>query len=571
MQKILGLDIGTYSIKALIIWNNYKNLKIFKFIEKKIEYDTKMSLQIAQQKTLANLLTEEQFDYDLAYGALDSRFVSIHKVDFKNIKKRDLPGFLRNELESSSPFAIEDSIFDYQIINSDKKSSSALAILCEKERIKQLLETFEQGQIKVKIIDIEHLTYLNIISYLIPDPHTQLASAVSKSKNITKNCFLILNIGHTKTTLTFLDHKNILYTRVIRIAGNYFTEILQEKFNLSLKEAEEIKKIVTLNPDSFQKDFKEKEEAISFILSQALLEIGIEILRTIHSLEEKEKIKVHSIYLCGGSSKIKGIENYLEKIFSIPVSFFSLRKENLDSKKLKDFEKPDPHFDLPLYAQCLSSTLRGVPDRDVRSKINFRQGEFAQINNYEKIITQIYLYAITIFVILCFLFVSYIVRFYFFKKEYNILKNDFRKNTISLFSGEPYALKIISSKKSMNFEDYSKKSLSLIKENLKNRKKILYKYEKSQNSFPLKILNDISKLIPKEIYFEVSEFNLKKDYLYIEAETDQKSNILKIVQKISKSKFLYNIKENTVDQKELNENALHYFSLSAAFSEEEGD
>ena len=30
MQKILGLDIGTYSIKAAIIWNDYKIINDYK-------------------------------------------------------------------------------------------------------------------------------------------------------------------------------------------------------------------------------------------------------------------------------------------------------------------------------------------------------------------------------------------------------------------------------------------------------------------------------------------------------------------------------------------------------------
>ena len=140
MQKILGLDIGTYSIKAVIIWNdfkvinNYKNYLIHQLIEQKIEYKDGVSEKAAQIIAIDTLVKKNQLVFDVVYAAIDSRHVSIRKVDFDNIRKRDILGFLENELESTSPFAMEDSILDYQIIEYTKKHSSVLAVLKLLER-----------------------------------------------------------------------------------------------------------------------------------------------------------------------------------------------------------------------------------------------------------------------------------------------------------------------------------------------------------------------------------------------------------------------------------------------------
>ncbi|MBX9837337.1 MAG: pilus assembly protein PilM, partial [Silvanigrellaceae bacterium] len=135
MQKILGLDIGTYSIKAAIIWNDYKiindykNYLVHQLIEQKIEYKEGINEKEAQTQAIDALIKNYNLEFDTVYAAIDSKNVSIRKVDFQNIRKRDIVGFLENELESSSPFAIEDSILDYQIIEYTKNKSSVLSVL----------------------------------------------------------------------------------------------------------------------------------------------------------------------------------------------------------------------------------------------------------------------------------------------------------------------------------------------------------------------------------------------------------------------------------------------------------
>ncbi len=572
MQKILGLDIGTYSIKAVILWNDYKNYRVHQLIEQKVEYKEGVSEKAAQTAAIDILIQQNQLEFDVVYAALDSRNISIRKVDFENIRKRDIPGFLENELESTSPFAIEDSILDYQIIEFTKTHSSVLAVLCKKEVIKNILDIIEQEHLRVKVLDVDNLAYLNMISYLVKDMHS--ISNDNDTENIdamkqSASCYLIINIGHSKTTLTFMAEKKVLYTRIISIAGDYFNQVLKQQFELNYHEAEILKCFVgTIITDPLEGD-DSKRNLVASVLSQAMSELSREILRTIQSFQAKENIKIKSLFLTGGSSKIKGVQKYFESALKIPITYISLKKENFIFED-DEFSDNANEASMAVYSQVLAIAMRGLPVIGITSKINLRKGEFAQVSNYDKLIRQIFLYSSATAIVLICLLISYFFRSIMYNKEINFLKNQFRKDAVSMFSGEPYSLRIISSKKDWDFRSYGEEAITLLKQSMNDKKELLENYSSVEPALPLKIINQISQAVPKEIYFEVSEFRIQDNQLYIEAETNNPDNIAKIIEKISKIKSLNQVTKKSQSNKVSSEKKLIHFSLVASTANGEG-
>jgi type IV pilus assembly protein PilM len=572
MQKILGLDIGTYSIKAVILWNDYKNYRVHQLLEQKIEYKEGVSEKAAQTAAIDALLQQNQLEFDVVYAALDSRNVSIRKVDFENIRKRDIPGFLENELESSSPFAIEDSILDYQIIEFAKSRSSVLAVLCKKEVIKNILDIIEQEHLRVKVLDVDNLTYLNMVSYLVKDTHSLLDDNDIEEIDTIKqspSCSLIINIGHSKTTLTFMADKKVLYTRIISIAGDYFNQILKQQFELDYQDAEILKCFVgsmLMDPSEGEDS---KRNLVASVLSQAISELSGEVLRTIQSFQAKENIKIKSLYLTGGSSKIRGIQKYFESSLKTSVSNVSLKKENFIFED-DEFSDNANEASMAVYSQTLAISMRGLQVIGVTSKINLRKGEFAQASNYDKLIRQILLYSSATAIVLFCLLLSYFFRSFMYNNEIDTLKNQFRKEVISMFAGEPYNLRVISSKKDWDFRGYGDEAIALLKQSMKDKKALLENYSSIEPSLPLKIINQVSQAVPKNIYFEVSEFRVQDNQLYLEAETNNSDNIAKIIEKMSKIKSLNQVTKKSQSNKVGSEKKLIHFSLVASITNGEG-
>ncbi|MGY3803690.1 pilus assembly protein PilM [Pigmentibacter ruber] len=576
MQKILGLDIGTYSIKAVIIWNDYKiindykNYLVHQLIEKKIEYKEGLSEKEAQTQAIDALIKEYNIEFDLVFAAIDAKNVSIRKVDFQNIRKRDIVGFLENELESSSPFAIEETILDYQIIDYTKNRSSVLAVLVKKDVIRDILEIIEKEHLRVKVLDIDNLTYLNMLSFLDKDP--ELPEHIDdntnqQQTNITAS--LIINIGHSKTTLTFLADKKVLYTRIISIAGDYFNQVLKQKLNIEYPEAEILKHYVSSMETFASEDANSKRNLVSIILADAISELGIEILRTIQSFQVKENIQIQTVFISGGSSKIKGIKDYLHIILKVPVSNIRIKKENFmfEDDEHSDYGGVDS---LATFSQALAISMRGLPVIGIASKVNLRKGEFAQISNYDKLIKQIFLYASAAAIVLVCLFISYFIRSILYNQEIDTLKAQFRKDVISMANGEPYSLRAISSKKDWDFKNYGNEAINFLKQNMKDKEKIVENYSSASPSLALNVMSQVSRAIPKELYFEVSEFRIQDDQLYIEAETNSPENLNKIIDKLSKMKELSQVTKKSQSNKLGSDKKIIHFAVSAAVNVGEG-
>ncbi len=576
MQKILGLDIGTYSIKAVIIWNDYKiindykNYLVHQLIEKKIEYREGVSFKEAQTRAIDALIKEYNIEFDLVFAAIDAKNVSIRKVDFQNIRKRDIVGFLENELESSSPFAIEDTILDYQIIDYTKNRSSVLAVLAKKEVIRDILEIIEKEHLRVKVLDVDNLTYLNMLSFLDKDSDLpEHIEDTSKSQQISISSNVIINIGHSKTTLTFLADKKVLYTRIISIAGEYFNQVLRQKLEIEYEEAEILKHYVSSMEANSSEDPASKRNIVALILADAITELGIEILRTIQSFQVKENIQINTIFITGGSSKIKGIKEYFDVMLKVPVSNVKIRKENF-------MFEDDEHSDyagaesLATFSQALAISMRGLPVIGVASKVNLRKGEFAQISNYDKLIRQIFLYSSSTAIVLFCLFISYFIRSVLYNQEINSLKVQFRKDVIAMANGEPYSLRAISSKKDWDFKNYGGEAINFLKQNMKDKERLVEYYASTNPSLPLNLMSQVSRAIPKELYFEVSEFRVQDGQFYIEAETNSPENITKIIDKLSKMKELSQVVKKSQSSKIGSDKKIIHFSISASVNIGEG-
>ncbi|RDB36238.1 MAG: hypothetical protein DCC88_06055 [Spirobacillus cienkowskii] len=568
MQKILGLDIGSYSVKATILWNDFKNFTVKKIVEQKIDYKEGVEHNASLVTAIDILIHENQLEYDVVYAALDSRSVSIRKVDFENIRKRDILGFLENELESTSPFDMEETILDYQIIKYSKTSSAVLAVLCQKSVIKNFLDAVEKEHLRVKVLDIDNLSYLNMSSFLKINANNDLVTEnkeEKKEEEVKKNCFLIANIGHSKTTLTFINDNNVLYTRIINIGGLYFNQVLKNRFDISIEEAESLKCFVSsilINDDEFNNN---KENMVAQVLNEAVTELGLEILRTIQAFVAKENLNITSIFLTGGSSKIAGIDSVFQELLGISVSFLLIQEDkilfDLNDENIKNSDEIAKN--LKVFSQSIAISMRGLPIIKEISKINFRKGEFAQISNYDKLIKQIFLYSSIVAIVLVSLMLSYFFRYFMYNKEINDLKTNFRRDIISLFSGEPASLRMISGKKDWDFINYGKESLILLQENMSDKKLFLEQFSSSETPLPLKIMNQVSQSIPSTMYFEVSEFRVQDNQFYIEAETNDPENIKKIINILSKINLISNVTKKSQSVKVGTDKKITHFSLVA--------
>ncbi len=126
---------------------------------------------------------------------------------------------------------------------------------------------------------------------------------------------IILDIGRDMTDLVITSQEELEFVRIFEFGGAKITEKLAKINEVSFSEAEKQKK-VSLD-----------QEELKIVLE----ELRSQIYNSIDYYQSKYKQEIDQMFLTGGSAKLKGLKEYLEKQIGISTKivadpFFSVAK-----------------------------------------------------------------------------------------------------------------------------------------------------------------------------------------------------------------------------------------------------
>jgi type IV pilus assembly protein PilM len=359
MQKILGLDFGSYSIKAVEITQTFNAYKVERFYEVAVPEIDGIDPEAVEYTAIRQLFNENSIDYDRTYTAMNGLMVSTRTFNFQNVKKRDVPLVLQNELETNAPFNLEDTIIDQQVLDISDGITNVLSAMCKKENIEGFLNALKDMEIEPKVIDVDYLTYTNLIPFLDTGDVRSGGPAMSRNPvwDPGDRCKLILDIGHLKTAMILFNNNKFITARTIRMGGRYITEMLSKGMGVSFGEAQRLKHAVSYleyKPESKAADGYEREFAVAQQMGMAATDLVKEIIRTLHSFKAQERLIPSQIIVTGGTACIRNIAQFLEDSIEIPI-----RIMNFDEERLRLDENDTDK--VTILSQALAIGMRGVP------------------------------------------------------------------------------------------------------------------------------------------------------------------------------------------------------------------
>ncbi|MBX9702764.1 MAG: pilus assembly protein PilM, partial [Silvanigrellaceae bacterium] len=361
MQKVLGIDIGSYSIKVVTLQNRFNESRIIDYREKvipKVKEDEEIQVRISIIKELI----ENQVNEDTkVFIAMPGLMVSSRIFEFMNLKKRLLTNIIENELDGSSIFSLEDSVYDYSIIQTKGRLTRVLTVVCQRSNIESLLEFTGSAGLNPKIIDVDYTSLFNLANYLTSS--TQEKSSKETEENQTENLKkderqddIIIDIGHTKTSFILISNNKLTAIQVINIGGDYFTENLKKNFSITYNEAQTIKHHTSrvITDDLDLTTVSEKERIIFEITTYTANELINEISRIIQFSKAEYGVEPRCIHLTGGGCLLNGLTEYFCERLKIPTKIVIFNNKNLL------FDTPDWR-NTPTLGQALALGLRSVP------------------------------------------------------------------------------------------------------------------------------------------------------------------------------------------------------------------
>ncbi len=543
MQKVIGLDIGSYSIKAIEIVNTFNSYEITNFYETIVPSLDDVPLDAIVPICMEQLFKENRINADRIITAMPGQFISSRILPFNFSDPNKIDASIMVELEDHVPFNMDDMIVDHQILGPARGKTMVLAVMTRKAFLKNFLDLLARIDIDPKLVDIDSLAFYNLSS------HLNLTTAGN---------YAMVDIGHEKTSVCIIKDGVLRMFRSINLGGRYITEFLARDLECNYHQAQRIKhrisRVLTRQDPGSGLDDEAHEVADRITLSTNA--IVKELGRTFYAYKSWEKDRLEQIFISGGTSRIQNIDLLLSEQLEIPVS-----RLKLNHTQLKIADSVAEHMES--VPQSLAIGLRAVTNVKKHSKINLRRGEFAYVQNYENFLRG----AATAFKVIgasiVLLIISYALKYYFYQDQIKELQSAYIKVYKSNFPD--------AKTQTQKFSVVKQDAATKLNQGINEFNSAVSEYQLANSTSPaLEILSELSASIPKELPIDVTLFEFKTTFpgqgkLTVKGETDGFEQQAKIIDAMKTVKVLKNIEEGKSANKIGAESNKIEFTVNAAF------
>ncbi len=488
-KKIIGLDIGSYSIKAVRLESSFRGFELEAFYEKPLPRESGPPPEEVISSTLRELVSEGEMDGYTFITSIPGNQVStrILSLPFTNEKKIDqVVGF---EVEGDLPFALEDLVVDYHILQKKENESRILVAAVKKELFKSYLGILAAAGIDPRIVDIDSLALFNLY---------QMVSEDDKEK-----CLSLIDLGAAMTSICIFSGGQVFFIRTIPLAGDAITEAIQKGFGFSYTQAEELK--------LRSGELKQREKGkVSRTIKRTLEPLLQEIWQTFYHSGEMSIKRVEKAFICGGTSRLPNLPEYLAKRLGIEVTKLNILKEI--PHRLPETAELDS-----ISPQALALSLREVSGIET-SRVNFRKGEFSFRKAIKEIQGKLIFAGVMAAVILLLASFSFFSHYFQLSSQHQDLRTQVRAIFAETFPDEG---KIVDPVRQMQ------RKLEEMK------KKIGYNSE--NNSPILDILQEICDRVPQEIRVDIEDLLIDFEQIRIKGKTESIEAVDKIKTELMKN------------------------------------
>ena len=301
-QTVVGLDIGSSSIKAVELKKTKQGYELVNFGLEPLSQDTVVDGAIMDAPLVAaaigTIFERQGIKSKGVATSLSGHSVIVKPVSLPLMTEEELYDRVQQEASQHIPFDIADVNLDYQLLDTTDSQMNVLLVAVKKDKILNYTNVLAQAGKTPAVVDIDAFAVQNCyeVNY-DPDPGSTVA---------------LLNIGASVMNINIARGGAPLFTRDVSVGGNQYTDALQKELDLSYDDAERLKK-----GEAIAGVAEEHRGTILRSVSDILI---LEIQKTFdffHATAAGENIQ--RIYVSGGSARVPGLVDLLRDEFALPV------------------------------------------------------------------------------------------------------------------------------------------------------------------------------------------------------------------------------------------------------------
>lgn len=492
-QTILGLDLGSSSIKAVCIRKGLMGLEwVGGYQRDLIRPQGTFDWTKDAVPGLKEWIAERRLPTDRVVVSIPVHLISLRTLTLPFNDARKLEKVVPFEIEALLPYPLEEVVVDYQTIEASEGKTNLLVAAVPRGLVKNYLDQLVQAGVDPEAVDLDGMALMNLVRYVDAEP--------SATDDRAKGDLAVLDIGASKTVVCILHRGQTAFVRTILWGGRDVTAALSDACAIPLEEAEEWKRQTGLLDEETS---HLQQKGVSQTIRRSLEPFISELIRTFHvyqSLEQPEgRASLTGFMLYGGGSKLKGLESQLATELGIPAV---TRAPKIASGNGNQWD--------PAYALGLGLALKGAQLAG-GSRMNFRKGEFAHGREATgKTARTRYLWIGTLLVAAlgaADLYAKYTVQL----NKYQTLKTQVRNEFKAMFPEVKNIVDEVQQAKTAVAEMRKKASLF-----------------GSGDWTPLQLMAELTQRMPPTVKIEVRDLVIESGRLRLEAETDSFESVDKV-------------------------------------------
>jgi len=343
LDIVLVLDIGSSKIRAMKAGRGLNGTFNIKG-EKQFDYEGFYEGEFLKQEKLSYIFEQIFQELDASPERIKKVFISVpaefssarttevtaHMGDRRKIKKADVDSlfYMAGEKAKNSDVEVVSINPIYFLLDdgrytNDPVGENALSLTAKMSIIyadKKYIDLFNS---------IVSAFNFNSVEY-VSDSLAQALFVIPKEKR--EDIALLIDVGDLTTSIAFAKGEGLIGLTSFARGGGFITNDLSEALNLSMSEAERLKKQIVLSLKGKQNDFYELTsdagKAIKIPLNTANEVAGYridelaQVISKCAQMWTSEYLSYLPIYLTGaGISKIKGGRDYLAKCLGRNVAY----------------------------------------------------------------------------------------------------------------------------------------------------------------------------------------------------------------------------------------------------------
>ncbi len=296
-----GVDISDEAIRFIEFKHVKDARELKRYGEKKLPDGAVEAGFINDKLAVITALKDLKKNHGLSFvqASLPEEKAYLFQTDVPTLDDKEIRENIESKLEENVPVSAAEAIFDYTIISNNEKGVHVSVVVLPVKVVEAYLEVFEEAGLTVLSFYSEARA---IAQSIIPrnDPRT----------------YLVVNFTEKAAGLFIISGGVVRFTSTVMIGGETVTETLTKTFDVSVEEADKMKK-----EKGFGADTKAGEELFNNAINTfAALKDEINKVYVYWHTRSDKDTRIERIIMIGKNSMFTGLAGYLSSNLKADVS-----------------------------------------------------------------------------------------------------------------------------------------------------------------------------------------------------------------------------------------------------------